>query len=219
MTDRFDICIPYVLAEECPFPNDWSNHRNYSDDPGDSGGPTMCGITHREYDLWRRGHSLPVQDVIHITKVEGYEIYRVSYWLPHCPLLKPGLDLFFFDTAVNMGSTRAVKLLQASLGITVDGLWGPVTEGKATAITDAVPIIRDQETRRQRTYESFGGFARFGRGWLARDHKIGEVALQMAHPEIAPPPPVAVAAPPETDILHRLDVLEVAVRRLGGNLE
>ncbi len=182
--DRFDVCLPYVLAEECPHPNDWSNHANYSDDPGDSGGPTMCGITHREYDLWRKGHSLPTQDVIHITKDEGYAIYRIGYWLPHGPTLQPGLDLFFLDTAVNMGSTRAIKLLQASLGITPDGLWGPVTTGAVAAIKDPIPYIRDEEQRRQRLYESFGGFSRFGRGWLSRDHRMADIATKMANPTV-----------------------------------
>jgi len=178
--DRFEICLPYILAQECPYPKDWSNHRNYSDDPGDSGGPTMCGITHREYDLWRKGHSLPTQDVIHITQDEGYAIYRISYWLPHCPSLKPGLDLFFFDTAVNMGSTRAIKLLQASLGITPDGLWGPVTSRAVAAIKDPVPIIYDEQQRRNAMYESFGAFHMFGKGWLHRDKTIGDVSASMA---------------------------------------
>ncbi len=183
--DRFDVCLPYVLAEECPYPNDWSNHRNYSDDPGDSGGPTMCGITHREYDLWRKGHSLPVQDVSHITKDEGYALYRIGYWLPHCPFLAPGLDLFFLDTAVNMGCSRAIKLLQASLGITVDGIWGPVTNAAVAAIKDPVAVIRDETARRQHLYQSFGAFELFGRGWLARDRRIGDIAANMAAGAVA----------------------------------
>ncbi len=145
----------------------------------------MCGITHREYDLWRKGHSLPTQDVIHITADEGSAIYRIGYWMPHCPSLKPGLDLFFFDTAVNMGSTRAIKLLQASLGIAVDGLWGPVTVGAVAGIGNPTPIIRDEEARRQRLYESFGGFHLFGKGWLARDHHIGAIAAGMATQAVA----------------------------------
>ena len=110
---RFLACLPYTLIQECPLPSDWSNPRNYSDDPGDSGGATMCGITHREYDLWRKAHGLPTQDVRKLGKDEGYSIYWASYWLPHCAILKPGLDLFMFDTSVNMGSGRGVMLLQA----------------------------------------------------------------------------------------------------------
>ena len=177
--DRFDVCLPYILKEECPLPNDWPNPHNYSDDYGDPGGPTMCGITQREYDLWRKGHSLPTQDVIHIGKDEGYALYRIGYWLPRCPALPPGLDLFFFDTAVNMGSNRAVKLLQASLGITVDGIWGPVTDAHVAAIKNPIPILKDEEKRRARLYESFGTFHLFGKGWLARDHHIASIAEGM----------------------------------------
>lgn len=182
MTDRFLICLPFTLIEECPFPKDWGNHKNYSDDPGDSGGPTMCGITHTEYDLWRKGHGLPTQDVRKMSQEEGYAIYEVGYWLPHCPLLPPGLDLQFFDIAVNMGPNRAIKLLQGSLGVAPDGDWGPMTNAAVTLITPpTLPgIIKDETRRREAVYRSFGGFARFGKGWTARDQRIGAESLTMA---------------------------------------
>ena len=53
---------------------------------------------------------------------------RLRYWLPpRCDVLQRQLDLVHFDTAVNMGVGRAVKLLQASLGCGVDGAFGPAT--------------------------------------------------------------------------------------------
>jgi lysozyme family protein len=182
VTDRFDVCIPFTLIEECPLPNDWNNPRNYSDDVGDSGGPTMCGITHVEYDLWRKSHGLPVQDVRKMTHDEGFAIYKNSYWLPYCPNLPIGLDLQFFDSAVNMGSGRAVKLLQASLGVGVDGDWGPKTTAAVTLITPATlpGIIKDETNQRAATYRSFGGYARFGKDWIGRDYRIGKEALTMA---------------------------------------
>jgi lysozyme family protein len=188
MTDRFSICLPFTLAQECPYPDDWSRITgpglhgtgNYSDDAGDKGGPTMCGITHIEYNLWRKGHGLLTQDVRKMPQEEGYAIYRVSYWEPHCSNLAPGVDLFFFDTSVNMGSNRAVKLLQASLGVTPDGDWGPKTSAAMLLVKSWPAIIKDEQGLRAKTYESFGAFRLFGQDWLRRDQEIGAEALKMA---------------------------------------
>ena len=37
---RFLACWPDTLAQEDPYPNDWSNPANWSDTPGDPGGAT-----------------------------------------------------------------------------------------------------------------------------------------------------------------------------------
>ena len=181
MTDRFLICLPFTLAQEDPVPNDWNNPRNYSDTPGDSGGPTFNGITHTEYDIWRKQQELPTQDIRKMTQDEGYAIYRQNYWMPDCPNLPAGLDLQFFDTAVNMGSNRAVKLLQASLGLAADGDWGPLTQAAVVAITPATlpGIIKDETGLRLKTYQSFGGYREFGADWSRRDAEIGAEALKM----------------------------------------
>ena len=177
--DRFLICLPFTLAQECSFSNDWSNPKNFSDDAHDPGGATMCGITQREYDLWNKSHGLPTQDVRRMTAGEGQAIYRAGYWLPHCPALQAGPDLFFFDTSVNMGSHRAVLLLQASLGVEVDGDWGPVTTQAVSGCKDWAAAIKDEENRRAAVYRSFGTFRWFGIDWIKRDQEIGAEALKM----------------------------------------
>jgi lysozyme family protein len=101
--------------------------------------------------------------------------------MPDCPNLPAGLDLQFFDTAVNMGSNRAVKLLQASLGLAADGDWGPLTQAAVVAITPATlpGIIKDETGLRLKTYQSFGGYREFGADWSRRDAEIGAEALKM----------------------------------------
>ena len=79
--ERFNKCWPFVLIEECPFPNDWSNPKNFSNDRFDPGGKTMCGIIQREYDQYRKHHGLLVQDVRKISKDEGTDIYLNIYYL------------------------------------------------------------------------------------------------------------------------------------------
>src|SRR3974390_2724945 len=142
MTDRFLICWPFTLAQECPFPNDWSNPHNFSNDAHDPGGETMCGIIQREYDLFRKRKGLPLQSVLQISHEEGAEIYLNSYWLPECPKLKSGLDLSYFDEAVNAGPHAATKLLQRVLKVDADGAWGQQTDEAVAAASDIVSIIK-----------------------------------------------------------------------------
>ncbi len=177
---RFRICLPFTLAQECPHPADWSNLKNFSDDAHDPGGKTMCGITQREYDHYRKARGLAVQDVRKISVGEGDDIYDKSYWLPDCPTLPPGLDLCFFDAAVNMGSFEAVKVLQVALGIAADGKWGAKTDGAVKAIDDVASAIRAFTLRRRAVYREMRGFQYFGTDWLRRAQEIGAQALTMA---------------------------------------
>lgn len=182
MTDaRFDLCWPYTLIQECPFPNDWSNIRNFSNDPHDPGGETMCGIIQREYDIYRRSKGLPLQDVRHLTREEGADIYYNSYWLPECPKLPPGLDLCFFDEAVNAGPHAATKILQRTLGITADGVWGPQTDEAVRAGGPSVTAdIKAFVAFREAYYRALSGFRFFGRDWIRRSEEIGAEALKMS---------------------------------------
>lgn len=180
MTDRFPDCYPWTLAQESPDPKNWNDPRNYSNDKHDPGGQTFNGIIAREYDLWRKGHSLPTQDVRKMTEEEGQAIYRISYWMPKCPALPAGLDLNYFDTAVNMGSTEATKILQVALGVTGDGDWGPHTDAALTlALKNIAPVVEAFTARRQAVYKMMAGFPYFGTDWIRRAQEIGAEALKM----------------------------------------
>jgi lysozyme family protein len=181
MTDRFDICLPFTLIQECPLPADWSNPKNFSNDKHDPGGETMCGITQREYDADRKHSGEVCQDVKLITQTEGEAIYRQSYWMPDCPALPAGIDLVHFDSSVNEGCTEATRILQFVLGIKVDGLWGPQTAAKVAAIQsrDVPSIIRTHTARRKHVYGEMKGFKYFGEDWLQRSTEIGAEAIKM----------------------------------------
>lgn len=177
--DRFLICLPFTLAQECPFPNDWNNRKNFSNDAHDPGGKTMCGIIQREYDHYRKANGLPTRDVRELTRDEAQAIYRKNYWLPKCPMLKPGLDMSYFDESVNTGATEATKVLQAALGCANDGLWGPGTQAAVDAITDVPAAIRAFTRRRQTVYRQMAGFKYFGDDWIRRSQEIEAEALKM----------------------------------------
>ncbi len=181
--DRFSICLPFTLAQECPEPENWSSPRNFSNDAHDPGGETMCGITQREYDIDRKRDGLPCRDVRQITQEEGEEIYQQSYWFPHCPDLPPGLDLQFFDASVNEGCTEAVRILQHVFEIEVDGVWGPQTALEASDAGGSAALARHLiegfTKRRQQVYRASKGFPYFGKDWERRASEIGATALKM----------------------------------------
>jgi lysozyme family protein len=181
----FLTCLPYTLAQECPRPDDWSDPANFSNDPHDPGGATMCGIIQTEYDAYRRSLNEPIQDVRLITQAEGDAIYQMNYWQPYSPKLPVGLDLSFFDAAVNMGVEEAIRILQVALGIGNDGKWGPQTAAAATGITDVVGVIKAFTVRRQAVYEEFSTFVYFGTDWTRRTTAIGAESVSMANAAVA----------------------------------
>lgn len=87
----------------------------YVNDPDDPGGATNQGVTQRTYDAWRERHSLPVQPVKDMETYERDTIYRQDYWTPaKCYELRWPLCMIHFDTAVNLGVSRAMQLLEKS---------------------------------------------------------------------------------------------------------
>jgi len=99
-----------------------------SNDKADRGGLTQAGITQRTYDAWRRVRRLPLRAVTLIEPEEVRTIYFQLYWLAaHCDELPGQLAKCVFDASVNHGPTRAIRLLQLSIGITDDGQFGPQT--------------------------------------------------------------------------------------------
>lgn len=179
VSSRFLACLPLTLRQECPHPENWSDPRNFSDDAHDPGGKTQCGIIQREYDTWRRAQGLPVRDVRQLTQDEGRAIYWQSYWLPHCPQLPAGLDLAFFDAAVNEGAVEAIRMLQYAIGVPADGEWGPLTEAAVGRIGDVQAAVRAFTTRREAVYRTFRGYPYFGADWERRSAEIGAQALTM----------------------------------------
>lgn len=116
--ERFAVCLKFVLARE----GGYVNH------PRDRGGATNKGITQRVYDEWRERKGEKPQSVEYIGDAEVYAIYNEQYWRPVRGALLPApLDLVMFDSAVNHGPSKAIALLQESLGVEVDSHFGPST--------------------------------------------------------------------------------------------
>lgn len=132
-SEGFKASMPFVLRWEGGF----------VDHPKDPGGRTNKGVTQRTYDSWRRSQGLPRCDVKQIEDTEVHRIYESGYWIPpRCDLLSRQLDLVQFDTAVNMGPGRAVRLLQSAVGCAVDGDFGSATERAVVSSDLGETIVR-----------------------------------------------------------------------------
>ena len=111
---KFDEIIEVVLEHE----------GGYVNDPKDPGGETKYGISKKAY---------PDIDIKNLTVVDAKEIYKRDYWDKNKVDSVPDeLKHIYFDCCVNMGRSRAVKILQQSAvnkgkNIKVDGGMGPNT--------------------------------------------------------------------------------------------
>jgi lysozyme family protein len=171
---RFDLCLDEVLRHE----------GGYVDHPRDPGGATNMGITHKTLARWRQVSpwwKLDKAAVRGLERAEAARIYRASYWdASRAGLLPAGLDLALFDFAVNSGPDRAVRLLQAELGVAVDGRIGPLTLDavRKRATPDGVAgLINALCDRRLGFLGALSTFKVFGKGWTARVSAVRRTAL------------------------------------------
>lgn len=165
----FSDCLPFILKEE----------GGNDDDPHDPGGRTSRGIIQTEYDAWRKAHGEPTQDVWKASDAEVSAVYEQQYWEPWCPKLPPGVDLVFFDMAVNSGPHRATVMLQQALGVNPDGHIGLITLGAVQSM-NPIKLVTNFSERRVAFYRGLNTFKYFGKGWLARTSRIEAAALKMA---------------------------------------
>lgn len=102
----------------------------FIDHPADKGGATKFGITGQTLGAFRElGRLASNDEVASLSRAEAQHILYSQY------VVAPGftqvqhasLRALLIDSAVHSGVGTAVKWLQESLGVKVDGLLGPVT--------------------------------------------------------------------------------------------
>jgi lysozyme family protein len=179
MDSNFDKCLAFVLKEE----------GGNDDDPNDHGGRTSRGIIQREWDKYLITHPGLPSDVWKAPDADIRTIYHDSYWMPHCPALPAGLDLVYFDFAVNAGPKQAIKTLQKALGCTVDGIWGPQTSTTVLAWEgrNILSVINEFCDERENFYKGLAQFSRYGKGWTSRNEACRKEALSMIGTHVSSP--------------------------------
>lgn len=92
----------------------------YTNDPRDSGGETIWGITKFTADSF--GYKGAMKDM---TKDQAKAIYRARYWIQpkfdQVYKINPAIAMEMLDTGVNMGVGTAVKFLQRALNVLNQG--------------------------------------------------------------------------------------------------
>jgi lysozyme family protein len=168
MQANWDFCLKATLSEE----------GGNDDDPHDHGGRTSRGIIQREYDAYRKRKKLPTRDVWKADDSEIHDIYNISFWQPWCPQLPSGIDMEFFDMAVNGGPHESTLLLQRALGVKADGHIGIITL-QAIEAANPTDIVGKFAANREHFYRSLAQFPRYGHDWLARTKRIRLAGLHL----------------------------------------
>lgn len=141
-----------------------------TNDPDDPGGLTKWGICQRDH---------PDVDVANLTEVGARAIYDREYWTPAgCENFTPALALAVFDAAVNQGVVTAIRMLQRSLFVPVDGLLGPQTINAANVGNEGDVVERFMVTRLRR-YIGTANADKYLAGWGKRVVIITRHAIEL----------------------------------------
>ena len=136
------------------------NEGGYVNDPRDPGGETKYGISKRAY---------PGEDIAGMTLERAKEIYLRDYWGPAgCDAVPDQIKFVLFDTAVNSGVKTAIKMLQAAVAETQDGVLGPKTLQAAQHMPADRARLRFAGGRLL-YFTQLANWETFGRGWVARE--------------------------------------------------
>lgn len=172
MNANFDISLALCLR----FEGDFSN------DPHDSGGATMNGITLAVYREYTGNPNATVANLKAMLPDTRDRIYKERYWDKcYAAVLPDGVDYSVFDMGVNAGTGTSVRLMQEVLEVGVDGIVGPQTMA-AIADTDTVMLIGELYARHEEYYKSLNDFVHFGKGWLTRNDARWHGALALLRP-------------------------------------
>lgn len=151
----------------------------YVNHPADPGGMTNLGVTKKAWEAYK-GHPISETEMRNLTANAVTPFYKTKYWdAIKGDDLPAGVDYCVFDTCVNSGVGRAVKLLQEALGISIDGSLGPATL-LATSKQPAHATIAAFTTGRLAYLESLPTWPTFGKGWKRRVEEVEQEAITFA---------------------------------------
>ena len=148
-------------------------------DPGNwTGGRTGVGLC-RGTKYGVSAASFPEVDIARLTLADAAAIYRREYWGPvRGDDLPPPLALLVFDAAVNAGVGRAVRWLQAALGVAQDGVLGEATLAAVRAASGAT-VMAEFQAQRLHFMSALPTWRVFGLGWSRRLCRLPYDAIGM----------------------------------------
>jgi len=160
---------------------------DYSNDPGDAGGPTRYGITYidaaeylhlpqsQTYGMMRN-FSLANAETIYSTK------YAVKCRFDELP---SGIDMLVLDYDINSGVARGPRVLQAIFGLPQSGIMtdATITATKKANYIQLIDQVCDERLHFMHQIKGGASWERFGRGWQAR---VDDLRITCKHLATAP---------------------------------
>ena len=145
-----------------------------TNDPKDPGGLTKYGISKKAY---------PNEDIANLTLERAKELFRRDYWkVCSCDILPDCLSVVICDTAYNCGTVTAKKILQRSLNLVDDGIFGKKTFAAVEEISKdrkaLISCISLYNVKRLEYYQSLKTWQTYGKGWANRCLDTLEFAKQ-----------------------------------------
>lgn len=184
MSAKFEACHEITAKWE----GGWSDH------PSDPGGKTNWGITQATLSAYL-GRPASTAEIRTLSKAQAKLIYASQYWdNVGGDVLPAGVDLCVYDFGVNSGPSRAVRSLQAALGVKADGWVGEITLD-ALRKADTLKLIEALCDRRLSFLKALPTWSTFGKGWGNRVADIRERALRMAGASVPAAKPIPLDVP------------------------
>ncbi|MGB0896907.1 MAG: glycoside hydrolase family 108 protein [Flavobacteriaceae bacterium] len=135
---------------------------------GDSGGWTKWGIA---WNFWERTFK-DFNDFKDTTKEEAAAFAFVKFYIPiRAESMPDDSKYYYFDTAYNMGTYRAIKIMQKCAGVKQDGKIGPITISRMHLVSEcSLRIEREKFYNRLAAKKHI--LRKFLRGWLNRSKGV-----------------------------------------------
>ena len=171
MTDLFETAFRIVVGEEGGYTRD-------TRDPGNWTGGAVGAGTVRGTKFGISAAAFPQLDIAALDLGQARDIYRRRYWdAVRAALMPPALAVVMFDTAVLMGTSGAIRVLQQALGVAEDGIWGDQTSlalelhlgsGRAGADHPLSALCARVLSIRLMRQSELQTWTVFGQGWIFR---------------------------------------------------
>jgi lysozyme family protein len=172
--DAFEQALAFVIGHE-------GGYTAIVSDPGNwTGG--RCGTGECRGTNWGiSAAAYPQLDIRALTQAQAGEIYRRDYWdRAGCGQLPPPLALLVFDAAVNNGTGRAVRWLQAALRVAQTGVIGPdMLAAIKTQAGQGAALCAEFQAQRLAFMAGLPTWRTFGTGWARRLCALPFQAMQM----------------------------------------
>jgi lysozyme family protein len=145
------------------------NEGTYSDDPNDSGGKTIYGISQNSfpsqfaqcYALYKRS------PVIALNFAQGF--YYANFYKPiYEKILDEKVAFKVYDLAINMNPPPAIKILQRAVGCVDDGIFGQNTLSAVNSKDCYQDFLTEAEKHYRDIVVAHPEKGKYLNGWLNR---------------------------------------------------